>query len=102
MSSLRGYFSFMIRVSFSTTYLSQKRFCDTLEQAARRKPAYGQDPVFVFTRATLQGNVIEPEQCHAIADRMEELAEGELARPALVLASRLRAAATDETTFSFC
>lgn len=90
----------MIRVSFSSTYVSHKRFCDLLEQAARRKPAFGNDPVFRFTRATLMGQAIEWNECGAVAARMEELAQGELARPALALASRLRAAADQGTLFS--
>ena len=90
----------MIRVSFSSTYLSHKRFCDKLEQAARKRPAFGNDPVFRFTHATLMGHAIEWHDCKAIASRMEELAQGELARPTLALASRLRAAAEGETAFS--
>ena len=90
----------MIRVSFSSTYLSHKRFCEQLEQAARKKPAFGNDPIFRFTHATLMGGVIEWHDCKAIATRMEELAYGELARPNLAIASRLRAAAEGETTFS--
>ena len=90
----------MIRVSFSSTYLSRKRFCEQLERAARKQPAFGSDPVFHFTHATLMGNAIESHRCRAIADRMEELAHGELARPTTVLASRLRSAADGETPFS--
>lgn len=90
----------MIRVSFSATYTSRKRFCDQLEQAARKRPAFGNDPIFRFTQATLLGEVIQWHDCKAMADRMEELAQGELARPTLVLASRLRAAADGGIAFS--
>ena len=90
----------MIRVSFSSTYISHKRFCEQLEHAARKRPAFGSDPIFRFTQATLMGQVIEWRDCKAVASRLEELAYGELARPTLALASRLRAAAEGETAFS--
>lgn len=90
----------MIRVSFSATYLSHKRFCEQLERAARTRPAFGSDPIFHFTQATLLGTPIAPERCSAIADRMERLAHGELIRPTTILASRLRSAAQSNVLFS--
>ncbi|MFN2975402.1 hypothetical protein [Terriglobus aquaticus] len=89
--------------SFST-YISHKRFCDRLEQAARRKPTFGADPIHSFIEAASNGSVIEWRKCEAVAERMEELSQdwpamGELARPARTLAQRLRSAATEGTSF---
>jgi hypothetical protein len=94
----------MNSMSAFATYISHKRFCDRLEQAARRKPTFGADPIHSFIEAASTGSVIEWRKCEAVANRMEELsrdwpAMGELARPAQSLAQRLRTAAMAETPF---
>ena len=104
MSGRSGNFCGMSSVSEFATYISHKRFCDRLEQAARRRPTFGVDPIHNFIEAASTGSLIEWRKCEAVADRLEELsrdwpAMGELARPAQTLAQRLRSAAVSETSF---
>ena len=98
------YLCCMSSASSFVTYISHKRFCDRLAQAARNRPIAGTDPIFSFIEAAATGGVIDWRTCGAVADRMEELAKdwpslGELARPAHSLAHRLRSAASAEMPF---
>ncbi len=93
----------MSNTSFST-YIAHKRFCDRLELAARRKPAFGKDPIHQFIEAATSGSFIQPHECEAVADRMEQLAQdwhslGEMTRPAQHVGRRLRTAAETEQPF---
>lgn len=101
---LRQRYLCCMSLSSFSIYISHKRICDRLELAARRKPAFGKDPILNFIEAAASGSVIEWHDCTAVADRMEQLAQdwpsmGELARPAHSLARRIRTAARAEMPF---